>query len=936
MCGDGLNTKIHKHNSQNGCKLCHTISTKDHFVSSSTHRVYEAVIPENISSLNCNSTNVIYLITCRKCKMQYVGETAQLLRDRIRHHNSCINHPEKDNTCKVLSEHFSKGFCKNATYTVNIIEKLQGTGRDEDGVIDSAITRDRRKIETDWMLKLRSVFPHGLNDRVGDEYMSEKDCCNINRKFPPLKRMNPKHRIRSKIFASSGIILKHFIYIVNESLKTNLRNTMNLIRVLLSSLKKSSCRLLYDSITDYLSEKHGSFLFSQYFTAALDILTSKFGTPPPIQPNSIKKPPSNRCNILFNNKAIDFINLQRILRNKDVVNSLPHHLRKDSPMVTCRLSNTIRSKLFNYKKFVQSIDVDSFLNNTTSFPCDCQNSPFINQDHQHVITGNLEIVSDIKLRNLISKGPNYREPVQFSCSKGREEILKGIDNCIRSWSNKEGLDVGAFLDWKNMITSRIDDRILELANNRRQHSFTESVFDNAEAKKCLSDLQAKYIMVPIDKASNNVAFICKRFYISVILQELGLLNTPSPTYSRIDNETSDNIIQRHRNELKDRFGIKIDDSMLTLPDIYWTPKLHKNPVKFRFIIASKQCTVKPLSKDISSIFSLFNKQIERYNKKAHYYSGIKSYWIIQNRDPVQETVLKSISRKSAKCVSSFDFSTLYTKIPHDKLLDVLQKIVDFVFKGGTRNRLAINKFGTAYWVTQKSSSNTFTKESIIDAVAYLINNCYFRFGNKLFRQDIGIPMGSDPAPFFANLFLYHYESSWLKGIKKTNNSVARKFGNVFRYIDDLLALNDGLSFESYYREIYPEELQLTKENITNDETNFLDFNIKINNRVFTTSLYDKRDHFGFNIARLPYRSSNIPCRMFYASISAECLRICRATSVAVQAIESIKVFLSRMESQGANRDKVKNYIRRTFNRHQISGKYNLTANDFVSAIFNDG
>ena len=92
-------------------------------------------------------------------------------------------------------------------------------------------------------------------------------------------------------------------------------------------------------------------------------------------------------------------------------------------------------------------------------------------------------------------------------------------------------------------------------------------------------------------------------------------------------------------------------------------------------------------------------------------------------------------------------------------------------------------------------------------------------------------MGSDPAPFFANLFLYHYESSWLKGIKKTNNSVARKFGNVFRYIDDLLALNDGLSFESYYREIYPEELQLTKENITNDETNFLDFNIKINNRV---------------------------------------------------------------------------------------------------------
>ena len=151
----------------------------------------------------------------------------------------------------------------------------------------------------------------------------------------------------------------------------------------------------------------------------------------------------------------------------------------------------------------------------------------------------------------------------------------------------------------------------------------------------------------------------------------------------------------------------------------------------------------------------------------------------------------------------------------------------------------------------------------------------------------------------------------------------------------MLALNDGLAFESHYHEIYPEELQLTKENPTNDETNFLDLNIKITNRVFTTTLYDKRDHFGFDITRLPYRNSNIPCRMFYSSISAECLLICRATSVDVQAIESIKVFLSRMQGQGANKDKTRNYIRRAFGRHQISRKYNLTDNDLLSALFNE-
>ena len=237
-------------------------------------------------------------------------------------------------------------------------------------------------------------------------------------------------------------------------------------------------------------------------------------------------------------------------------------------------------------------------------------------------------------------------------------------------------------------------------------------------------------MVPIDKTSNNVALICKRYYALVILQELGLSRSSTSTYTKIDNESPDDVINRHKVELKDQFNLTVDNNMLTLPDIYWTPKLHKNPVKFRFIIASKYCTIKHLSKNISSIFSLFNKQIETYNKKSHYYSGIKSYWIIQNRDPVLEAVNKSVSRKSAKCVSSFDFSTLYTSIPHDKLLEVLGKIIDFVFKGGTRKKIAINRFGTAYWVdNRQSSSNKFMKESIINAVSYLIRNCYFRFGD---------------------------------------------------------------------------------------------------------------------------------------------------------------------------------------------------------------
>ena len=104
-----------------------------------------------------------------------------------------------------------------------------------------------------------------------------------------------------------------------------------------------------------------------------------------------------------------------------------------------------------------------------------------------------------------------------------------------------------------------------------------------------------------------------------------------------------------------------------------------------------------------------------------------------------------------------------------------------------------------------------------------------------------IPMGSDPASFFANLFLYFYEKKWMNDLKKNDLIKARKLCNIFRFIDDLNSINDGEEFESNYSNIYPEELQLSKENTDKYETSFLDLNIKIKDGKFQFGLFDKRD-----------------------------------------------------------------------------------------------
>ena len=104
-------------------------------------------------------------------------------------------------------------------------------------------------------------------------------------------------------------------------------------------------------------------------------------------------------------------------------------------------------------------------------------------------------------------------------------------------------------------------------------------------------------------------------------------------------------------------------------------------------------------------------------------------------------------RRKLTSVSTFDFSTLYTKFPHNKLLMVLNILMDFCFDGGENKYITVNSYG-ARWVKKiKDKVVCLNKQQIKDAVIYLLSNCYFTDGTKILCQIIGIPMRSDLAPF---------------------------------------------------------------------------------------------------------------------------------------------------------------------------------------------
>ena len=912
-CGNGNNTHIYRCKN-NKCKFKFDFFPTDKILSTVTKRLFDCVIPPGTIYLDCHSPNVIYLLTCNRCHLQYVGETAQKLNERFNFHKTGFRHPTKHGHCRILSTHFNEGLCKGATYKVQILEKLQGNGRTARGALDPSITQFRKSKETEWIRRLRTAYPYGLNDKIG-EYTSRSDNSFIATKFPSLNRNYS--RIRGIKHVKSNVLSgKEFLHKLNRYLLYHIPNTMNFIRTSVASLNKKSLKDIANVMNDEILRLPSHFKYLQWYFATIDAIKSKMYQPK-IQ-KTPKKSPENICKIYFCNKAVELINMPRIF-NLDSVRSvlISSNINFPTPTVIYNLSSPIYHKVFNFRSFLSEIEIEEVVNDLNSLPCDCQNSPFKDSHHGHIITGDLRIVSNNKLRKILCKGPKFRENTHVDFNKAKKDITNGIDNCIASWCKKKDLPEEAFLEWRNIVINEIDIRIEELNTNFTLIRQSKTSLKNNDVKQSLSELHDKFILTPIDKATNNIAIICKRFYILTLLKELGLQNDSdgvTNTYELCADIEESDLFNNHSNFLK-KLNLKITEDNKRLPNIYWLPKLHKKPTKARFIIAAPKCSIKPLSKSITSVFKLLFNQIHSYNDESRYYSGVNSFWTILNNKPVINSINNLNKRSKASSISCFDFSTLYTNIPHDKLIKVMRELIEFCFKGGNKRIIKVDRYGASWVTEEKSSSVYFSKNRLKDAVRYLLNHCYFRFGNKIFRQKIGIPMGSDPAPFFANLFLYFYENRWIRQLKKQDIQKARRFSNIFRFIDDLVAINDNNEFENCFKEIYPSELELKKENIGYTSGSFLDLMITIEDQKFTTKLYDKRDDFPFAIVRMPYVDSNIPSKIFYSSFGAEILRYARNTNEVKIFLDSCHILIARMLKQGGRVEKLLNVLNKMFGRH---------------------
>ena len=240
-----------------------------------------------------------------------------------------------------------------------------------------------------------------------------------------------------------------------------------------------------------------------------------------------------------------------------------------------------------------------------------------------------------------------------------------------------------------------------------------------------------------------------------------------------------------------------------------------------------------------------------------------------------------------------------------------------------------------YFVKDHSDSNKKFSETDIQMLDFLIDNIFVTFGGRVFQQTVGIPMGTNCDPLLADLFLYYYEADFMQELlRKKDKKLAISFNSTFRYIDDVLSLNNS-KFGDYVERIYPIELEIKDTTDTVKSASYLDLHLEIDNEGrLKTKLYDKRDDFSFPIVNFPFLSSNIPAAPAYGVYISQLIRYSRACISYHDFLDRGLLLTRKLLNQEFQMVKLKSSLRKFYGRHhELVDRYGITVSQMISDMF---
>ena len=325
--------------------------------------------------------------------------------------------------------------------------------------------------------------------------------------------------------------------------------------------------------------------------------------------------------------------------------------------------------------------------------------------------------------------------------------------------------------------------------------------------------------------------------------------------------------------------------------------------------------------------------LKKYCDVIYSHSGINQMWILKNSKELLDN-FNSHSLASVNSIKTYDFSTLYTNIPHTKLKSRLADLIinAFRFKNGKkRYDYIVVGYKSTYFVKNHSEAkHKYTEDDIVRMIEFLIDNIFVESGGV-----IVIPMGTNCAPLLADLFLYSYEAEFIQTlIKSGKRHLAKSFSFTYRYIDDVLSINNP-KFGNYIDDIYPAELEIKDTTDADHRASYLDLDLSYDrDKRLKVKLNDKRDDFTFNFVNFPFLSSNIPQSPAYGVYVSQLIRYARASSAYIDFLVRSRLLTNKLLGQGYKRFKLITTFKKLYGRYyDLIGKFQHSVTHMVTDLF---
>lgn len=519
--------------------------------------------------------------------------------------------------------------------------------------------------------------------------------------------------------------------------------------------------------------------------------------------------------------------------------------------------------------------------------CDCTTRfPRANTRKGHVCTGDLSELFDeghsSALLSIFQLGPNERpEQTGNLLNTFGSDLTEWIESQIRQAGHFEiNLEPAEFQEWKEKITAGWKDFIASRPTSTT--STSPQLATNPALMAELREIQQRIMLGLIDKTSNNTGAMC----INLDNDETTGQLEDADIYEFIDKteaEVIDDIVAGCAT-----FGVVVGKDHWKLSYLYPAIKWHSNG--YRFIAGGSSIAMTDLAVVLDTILKHTLQTLRVKDDASLRATGIRRFFVVERPEEVAQYLRRTETGRPPKDrarlrrrIDSRDFKTLYTTLPLLDLIDKVFRTVCAAFEYLKIDRIWVHReYERVPWIAEPPETNTrsggthhsnnshvYALPEIKRMLKFVVENTFIMNGGRIFRQILGLPMGINPAPTAANLYLHWYEADFIDTLVAYGQTAkAKDYNLTFRLIDDLLALDNphidkdlqscdlfgGIYCQWLYQGLTP-----TNADTVESEGTFAGILLQVTPDLrIKTTIFDKRRAFPFQVLRYVNPTSTSP------------------------------------------------------------------------------